>query len=191
LAGAPDPAQSDFRPSTTKRGERCAPGSVLAGKRASSAGGVGGGRREWRSALWPLPARRASGDDPGRGWAANSPVALEVGERLGNLSLELRPDLCRVGRREADQLGRGAERHVERDRLVQILAELDRQVAAGERRLREPREEELIADRVGVRHRERAGAAGGLLALLRLREVAIDHLLSPLEPAVVKLPPPH
>ena len=27
LAGAPDPAQSDFRPSTTKRGERCAPGS--------------------------------------------------------------------------------------------------------------------------------------------------------------------
>ena len=84
----------------------------------------------------------------------------------------------------------GPERHVELDRLVEVVADLDREVAALQRDLLEPGKHQLLADGVGARHRERPGAAGRLVGLLRVIEVLVDDLLGAPDPLVVELAPP-
>ena len=71
----------------------------------------------------------------------------------------------------ADHLAGRADRGDELDRVVEVVADQDRDVAAAQLDLLEAGVEQDVAGRVGVGHRERAGAAGRLVGLLRLLEV--------------------
>ena len=71
-----------------------------------------------------------------------------------------------------------------------VVAHPQRQVAAAQLDRLEAGDRQLLADRVGVRHRERARAAGRLVGLLGVLEVLLDHLLGLPDPAVVELAPP-
>ena len=84
----------------------------------------------------------------------------------------------------------GPERHVELDRVVEVVADLQGQVAALQGDLLEAGDLELLADRVGVGHRERPRPAGRLVGLLGVLEVLVDDELGAMHPVVVFLAPP-
>src|SRR5262245_19445650 len=91
----------------------------------------------WRP---PAPAPellgRGRADDPGRGGRPDRAVGLPiVGEHLPDLRLDLRPQACDLIRgADAEELRRGSKRQVELDGVIEVVADRDRQVAAGERR---------------------------------------------------------
>ena len=103
---------------------------------------------------------------------------------------DLRPDLVDPVFPEAQHLAGRAERHVELDRVVEVVADLQRQVAALQADLLEAGDLQLLADRVGVGHRERARPAGRLVGLLGVVEVLVDDQLGAAHPIVVLLAPP-
>ena len=137
--------------------------------------------------------RRGGRDDPGRG--GRDDVAVRAGE------LAQRPRAARRRRRRAGARARspasrrispaGPERHDELDRLVEVAADQDRQVAAAQRRRRRSRRAAGCSlDGVGVGHRERAGAAGRLVVLLGALDDLLDDRLRAVEPVVVDPPAP-
>src|SRR3954454_6795107 len=66
-------------------------------------------------------------DDPGRGGGEDALRSLEIGQRLTQVGGDLRPDLLDAVFPEPEYLARGAERHVEFDRVVEVVADLQRQ----------------------------------------------------------------
>jgi hypothetical protein len=91
----------------------------------------------------------------------------------------------------AEQLSRRAQRHHQVDRLIQVVAHHDRQVAAAETHVHEPSVQEDVAGGVGVGHRERPGTAGGLVVLLGTGDHRLHDLLGAVDPLVVDSLPPH
>ena len=98
-------------------------------------------------------------------------VDHEVRQRLAHVRGDLRPDLVDAIAPPAEHLGRGTERHVEGDGLVEVVADLVGQVLAREGDVLEAGAEEHVRDRVRVRHRERPRPAARCLGLLGLVEV--------------------
>src|SRR5258705_8612363 len=111
--------------------------------------------------------RSLGGDDPGGGRGEHSVGReIELGESLAEVGRDLGADLVDSAFPEAKHLARRAQRHVELDRVVEVPADLERQVAALQRDLLEAGDLELLADRVGICHRKRARPTGRLFGLL-------------------------
>src|SRR5215213_10142037 len=92
--------------------------------------GVGHGLRLLsRSRMAPL-ARVCCADDPGRRRRKDSVGAGQVGERLAQIVRDLRPDIVDPVFPESQDLAGREQRHVEVDRVIEVVADLQRQVAA-------------------------------------------------------------
>ena len=76
------------------------------------------------------------------------------------------------------------------DRLVDVAADRDRQIAAMQRDVGVPGGDQDAARRVGACHRERARPAGRLVVLLGPGHEALDDLLRPVHPVVLDLRAP-
>src|SRR5436305_9742357 len=89
-------------------------------------------------------------DDPGRGRTEDRAVVLlEIGDRLADLAGELRAQPVDLVRRaDAEQLGGGAEGHREGDRVIEVVADSDREIAAREGGVREAGDLELVRNGV-------------------------------------------
>src|SRR4051794_39884296 len=102
-------------------------------------------------------------------------------------------DVVQVGRPfplEPQDLARRPERHYELERLLDVAADEDRDVAAVQRDVLIAGELEDVAGRVRAGHRERSRATGGLVVLLRpLDDLLGDHLRA-VQPVVVLAPAP-
>src|SRR5215208_5676766 len=78
----------------------------------------------------PLP-RRPRGNRPGRGRGDDgAPVDDEVRERVAQVASDLRPDVVDAIAPHAQHLRRRAERHVEGDGVLEVVADLVREVLA-------------------------------------------------------------
>src|SRR4051794_8048946 len=132
-------------------------------------------RAKIREKLSRFAAGRPGADDPGGGWGAYAVGTLEVEKHLAELLLDLRAHRLGLIAGEPDHFSGGAEGHHELHGAVEIVSDVDRDVAAVELDVGEARTEEYVAGRVGAGHRERPGTAGGLVGLLVSLEVVRNH----------------